>query len=209
MGNDDGTEKTLTSMRIAYRPSDDEIDHDLQTLRTDFDSADLYPSDALVFTGDKTWEEVFDRFEDRLTALGERKSKIRRTLDLLGFRHGIVETVLYQIEAFGKPEKMNEGDAQKIALDQLPDIFEGRPILRSHAGEIVKKYRNEPTSLPEKMGPFKENWVPSDKEAKGVSKVSQLQRAIWQEDLSDDYNNPETFCTLLERLVERHDTAPS
>jgi hypothetical protein len=206
MGNDDGSEKALHSMRIAYRPSDDEVDLDLQTLRTNFDSADVYSFDALVFTGDRRWGEVFDQFEDRLTTLRERKSEVRKTRDLLGFRRGIIETVLYQIGAFGKSEQMSEGDAQKIANEQLPDAFEGRPTLRNHAAEIVKKYRNDPSSLPEKMGQFKENWVPSDEEAMGVSKVSQLQRAIREEPVSDDYNNPETFCELLERLVEHHDT---
>lgn len=123
MGKDDGTGKARHSMRIAYRPSEEEIDPDLQTLRANFDSADLYPSDALVFTGDRTWEEVFDQFENRLKALGERKSKVRRTCDLLSFRHGIIETVLYQAEVFGFVAELADDKAEELASQSGP----GRP----------------------------------------------------------------------------------
>jgi len=123
VGSDDGSKKALHGAQITYRPPDEEADSDLQTLRTDFDSADLYPSDALVFTGDKTWEEVFNQFEDRLKALGEHNSKVRRTCDLLGFRHGIIETVLYQAEAFGSVAELTDEKAEELASQSGP----GRP----------------------------------------------------------------------------------
>lgn len=94
----------------------------------------------------------------------------------------------------------------------LPDIFEGRPTLRDHAAEIVGKYRSDPGSLPEgrgAMGDFKVKWVPDSPNTTGPSKVNTIQRKIREAGLSDEYSSgdPESFCDLVERLVERHDTA--
>ena len=117
MGSDDGSDNALNSMRIAYHPSDDKVNPDLQALRTDFDSADLYPSDKFVFTGDRTWGEVFDRFEIRIESLRERRGKLRKTRELLDFRYAMAETVLFQFEAFGKTVEMTEEKARRLGAD--------------------------------------------------------------------------------------------
>lgn len=135
VGSDDGSKKVLHGAQIAYRPPDEEVDSDLQTLRTDFDSADVYRFDTLVFTGDRRWKEVFDQFEDRLAALGERKSKVRRTRDLLRFRRGIIETVLYQKEAFGSVAELTEEKAKEIASRS----GSGRPTRLDDPEQVLEK----------------------------------------------------------------------
>jgi len=117
----------------------------------------------------------------------------------------LLRSALYDWTLSEALEKMTKG---------FPDIFEGSSVLRIHAAEIVEKYRSNPGSLPEgrgAMGNFKENWVPDSPETEGYSKVQMIQREIQEAGLSDEYSdgNPESFCELVERLVERHDTARS
>ena len=53
------------------------------------------------------------------------------------------------------------------------------------------------------MEAFKE-WVPDGPNAEGRSIVAQMQTAFREEDLSDRYDDPESFCELVKRLLERH-----
>lgn len=122
-GNNSNSEQALSNIRISYRPSHEEVNSDLSVFTTEFDPADLYSFDTLVFNGDQTWKEVFDQFENRLGSLRERKNKILRTRDLLEFRLGIVEMVLYQVEAFGSVGELTEAEAEAIASQSEP----GRP----------------------------------------------------------------------------------
>ena len=85
-----------------------------------------------------------------------------------------------------------------------PDIFSGRRTLPDHAADIVKKYKATPSSLPDNMEPFKENWVPGSEEVEGYSKAQMLVNAVGEEGLTERYDDPESFCELLESLLERH-----
>jgi len=143
--------------------------------------------------------------EDRREEWIDRWGLVRRCRTLVKMLNGRLraiqsarEILLFNHELIGAPD--------------LPDIFEGRPTLRDHAAELVGKYRSDPGSLPEDMEPFKRNWVPDnpgENGTKGISKVNTIQRAIREAGLSDEYSDPESFCDLVERLVEQHDTARS
>ena len=157
--------------------------------------AEKYASDVLphlLLVDEDRREEWIDRWglvrrcRSLIQMLNARLRAIRSAREILLFNHEL------------------------IGAEGLPDIFEGRPTLRDHAAEIVGKYRSDPGSLPEgrsAMGDFKEKWVPDSPESTGYSKVQMIQRAIREAGLSEEYSDPESFCDLVERLVERHDTA--
>lgn len=59
-------------------------------------------------------------------------------------------------------------------------------------------------TLPDNMEPFKENWVPGSEEVEGYSKAQMLVNAVGEEGLAERYDDPESFCELVESLLERH-----
>lgn len=84
------------------------------------------------------------------------------------------------------------------------DIFSGRRTLPDHAEDIVEKYKTAPSSLPDNMEPFKENWVPGSEEVEGYNKAQMLVNAVGEAGLAERYDDPESFCELVESLLERH-----
>jgi hypothetical protein len=150
----------------------------------------------LVLAGADRKEEWIDRWE-----------LVRRCRTL-------IKTLNGRLRAIQSAREIVLFNHELIGGEDLPDIFEGRPTLRDHAAEIVGKYRSDPGSLPEgrgAMGSFKEIWVPDSSDTTGCNKVTMIQRGIREGGLSDQYSDgdPESFCALVERLLERHDTAQS
>lgn len=153
-GDNDTLEETLPSMRVSYHPTEENVDPDLQVFSVDFDAADLHTSDTLVFTGDTTWKEVFDQFGKRLRSLTDRKGKLRRTRELLRFRHGIAETVLYQVEAFGDPKEMTDENARRIAANDHDGTVETPKGWEKNAAMMYAYFCNH--DVPENMGEIDE-----------------------------------------------------
>jgi len=201
---EDGTEKALNRMRISYHPSDEEVDPDLQVLNTDFDSAHLYRSDTVVFTGDRNWREIIDRFDDRIESLREQKDKLRKTRELLNFRHGIAETVLFQFEAFGKTVEMTDEKARRL-VDGDDDRATGTPeTWEKNAAMMHAYFSNHGT--PEYLGDVDEKiedeglldsfshehtWKILKKKswASSVGNIQALEEALerWAADFEDKY----------------------
>jgi hypothetical protein len=169
----------------------------------DFEKDLLYEVDRRSYGLDQTWEELHSGLVDDLESLKEVHKRMRNTVRFIEFRRDAAKKILHYFDLFGTTDG--------ITTPELPDIFEGWEKPKKYATEIVKEYKNDPSSLPEDMEPFKLNWVPESTddqgnvEVKGVSKVSQIHRAMRKGDLSTDkYSDPETFCELLVRLLERH-----
>jgi hypothetical protein len=189
------------STSVRYRPSREELEDweiNPEHIGNPFTRLKISPS--------TTWRQILQQIDERKKPVERRRNRSRRTFDFLDFRLRLLENVLYRFEAFGSVSEMTEEEAESLADSELANIFSGRSTLRSHAETIIQKYRNDPSSLPEGMEAFKE-WVPDDPErdgTKGRSKVSQIQRVLRNKALSDKYDNPETFCDLLERLLRSY-----
>lgn len=155
--------------------------------------------DRQSFRGSESWDDVFESVRSQFEWTKEMCQKARRTVDLLNFRHSIVQTVFYRFRALGDTNELTDEEARNIV--ELPNVFEGRPILLKHAEKVVEKYREDPAGLPEKVGAFKA-WLGTE----GENIVKQLQKAIREANISDRYEdgNPESLCELIEELVERH-----
>jgi hypothetical protein len=150
------------------------------------------------------YRELFEVVRDQVRSYPPEKKKDRLRELLLTERQRVHSDSTPSFDNFSS---LVEYEIEKIDLQGqdtgLPDIFEGRPTLRNYAYTIVEKYIEQPTSLPEKMGRFK-SWVSL---RNGENMVTQLQRAIREANLSDRYNHgdPESFCDLVEKLLQRHD----
>lgn len=183
----------ISNTYVEFTPEPEEL--------KEFDKNHLETSDTSGWGGKKTWEEVVDLLSEQRDLLEEKFEKSLNTVGLVRCRRSAVESVLFRFETLGTVTTMSDSKANSYYLKQLPDIFSGRPSLLQHAEEIVKEYRNNPTSLPDNMSKFRA-WIGTN----GGSILAQLQRAIRQDNLSDHYNhgNPESFCELVDLLVRRH-----
>jgi hypothetical protein len=186
----------LSDINIDIRPENGQYEGK-------FDEDDLHSTDRRLFDGDETWRDVLDSIKRRWEHVKEQHERAVNTKELLRFRLGVIETVLYRFEAYGSVEEMSDTEAQSVVNRDLPDLFSGRPTLRNHAERLVKKYRQRSTSLPDGMEAFKE-WVPDGEDATGRSIVARLQSAYREEEISDRYDDPESFCDLVSRLLEKH-----
>jgi hypothetical protein len=191
-------ESTLKDINIHFNPENN------SNYKVQFEEDDLHRTDQRVFDGDETWRGALESIHQRWEHLEEQHERAVNTKELLRFRLGVIETVLYRFEAYGSVEKMSDTEAQRVVDRELPDIFSGRPTLRNHAERLVKKYRQRSTSLPDGMEAFKE-WVPDGEDATGRSIVASFQGVYRKEEgVSDRYDDPESFCDLVERLLEKH-----
>jgi hypothetical protein len=189
-------ESTLSDISIHFRPENNTHYKDR------FDEDDLHRTERL-FDGDETWRDALESIHQRWEHLEEQHERALNTKEFLRFRAAVVKTVLYRFEAYGSVEEMSDTEAQSVVDRDLPDLFSGHPTLRNHAERLVKKYRQSPTSLPDGMEAFKE-WVPNGKSASGRSIVHSLQRAFREEEVSGRYDDPESFCDLVRRLLGKH-----
>jgi hypothetical protein len=183
--------------KVLYRPSEEKLDE------LDIEPEHVYSLRSQIGTDPSiTWEKVLHDIRGVREMVSHEGARYQRTADLLDFRLRLVKNVIHRFETFGSVEGMTEKEARGIAESQLPDVLNGRPKAREYAEEIVEKYREAPFSLPEKMGEFKEVWIDSN----GTSKVTRLQAEIREAGLSDlwENGNPDSFCMLLEQLVEAH-----
>lgn len=184
-----------SELRIHYRP--EKVDAKVET-------AVLHPSDTEGFSGDETWGHALNSIHDRWTELDTSYQQAYQQQKFLHFYLSVLRVVLNKFEE-DTPVEMDRMESLSTSDQPLPDIFDGRPTLLQHAENIVHKYRGDVTSLPERMGRFKA-WIGPG----GEMAVMQLQRAIRQAGISDKYQNgnPESFCGLIERLVDRHFASP-
>jgi len=143
----------------------------------------------------RLWEEIEDKNHWR--EITEEFRRAKAAVKPLKFRLGIVQ-IVKRFARVGALDKLRSAHR-----DPLPDLFSDRPTLRSHAERLLKKYRQRSTSLPDGMEAFKE-WVPDGEDATGRSIVADLQRAYRKEGVSDRYDDPESFCDLVRRLLEKH-----
>jgi len=191
----------ISDLSIQYLPEDDA----LEWAGIDPDSVSRF--EIRSFDGDTTWSDALERLGKRFDTYETQREQYERSLKVIEFRRRILKNVLHQFETYGSVEEMTEEKAGEIVQEELPDVFEEGSKPLEYAAEIVQKYRRTPSSLPDgsnKMSKFKENWVPDSPNARGDSKVGMLQREIRNANLSDKYSDPESFCDLLERLLERH-----
>ena len=79
------------------------------------DPEDLHSSDRLVFTGDTTWSELIDAFENRLRSFATDKDRVSRVRELLSFRLEIVRVVLSRFDILGEVPEMTQEDARGLA----------------------------------------------------------------------------------------------
>jgi hypothetical protein len=186
----------LSNLSVSFTP-------DPEDCNTEIDEDHLRSVDEQGFNGEETWREVIELLSERWKSLEESLKKARQTANFLSFRLSVVKTVLYRFEVFGDTSPMSDEAAQAAANGEPSQIFENRSTLLSHAEKIVHKYQDDPTSLPETMSQF-QGWLGPN----GESMVTQLQRAIHEAGLSKRYEdgNPESFCELVEALVNRHYT---
>ncbi|MFB6197548.1 MAG: hypothetical protein ABEI52_04670 [Halobacteriaceae archaeon] len=171
----------------------------------------------LYLDGGPAEEYAADVLPHLVLADEERREEWTDLRDLVRRCRTLIKMLNGRLRAIQSAREKLLFNHELIGSEDLPDIFEGRPTLRSHAAEIVGEYRSDPASLPEgrgAMGKFRENWVPDTTDEEGnietgsSSKVNQIQRAIRKVGLSDEYSDsdPESFCDFMERLLERHDT---
>ncbi|MCS4178473.1 hypothetical protein GGP96_003220 [Salinibacter ruber] len=171
---------------------------------TKIDPDNLPPSwEALETKPSTTWREAITQIREQAEEARDKRNRSRRTRRVVEFRAKILNNVLYRFEMFGDTEKISEQDVESSAKEKLPDVFEEGTQPLKYAESIVDKYRNGSDALPEKMGEFQERWVPTDGRAQGPSKVKMIQRQI-PDDLSDRYNDPDSFCQLIWELLEVH-----
>jgi len=198
---DDGSDRRdLKSMRISYPP--DEISAPkLRRSLSDSEMEIAFASAKLECTGDRKWGTVFDELDDIERPRKERRKKLRRTRDLLGFRFAVAELALYRFEAFGDLKEMSEEVLSEVIEEELSDVFNEGSKPLEYAEEIQQVYRENWSPPPRKMRDLKAR-LGED----GESKVTQLQTTIREAELSDRWENgnPESFCKLITRLVKQH-----
>jgi len=153
-----------------------------------------------TITPPRLWKKTEEK--ERWRNRTEQFRRVKAAVKPLKFRVGMVQIV----KRFARVGALDE--LRNATLPVLPDIFNEGTKPLEYATEIVRKYQRDPGSLPDgrdAMGRFKEGWVPDSPNVEGNSKVSQIFRVMRKEpSLSDEYSDPESFCDLLERLLERH-----
>lgn len=92
----------------------------LEKTKSRINREDLHPSDHFEFTGDTTWSEVIDAFEDQLSSFAEEKDRISRVRELLGFRAEIARVVLSRVEMFGEVPDMKDEDTGELTEHSGP-----------------------------------------------------------------------------------------
>jgi hypothetical protein len=76
---------------------------------------------AIQMDPSTTWREALDQLKDKEQSVREKKGRPERTLQVLEFRLGILEDVLYRFEAFGSIERLTEEEAQEAAREAIED----------------------------------------------------------------------------------------
>lgn len=202
--SEDPRPPTISDLTIQYIPEDTALENE----GIDPDSVSRF--EIRSFDGDTTWNDALERLGRRFDTYEKQRKRYDRTLKFIEFRSRILKNVLHRFEAYGSVGTLTVEEAEGIVREELPDIFDEGSKPLEYATEIVRKYQRAPSSLPEgsnKMGKFKERWVPDSPGVEGNSKVGMIQREIRKADLYERYNDPESFCELLERLLERHRVA--
>jgi hypothetical protein len=152
----------------------------------------------LQITPSTNWHDVLSQIAKwRNRIVLPKGRRYQRTADFLDFRLRLLENVLYRFETFGSVSKMTEEEA----LGELPDIFSEGSKPLEYAEEVQGVYEDDWEPPPEKMGDLKARIG-----EKGENKITQLQTVIREAGLSDlwEDRNPESFCSLVVRLVKRH-----
>ena len=183
------------NITVRYRLSNEQLE------KAGIDPDNLDSRQAIQMEPSTTWREALLQIEERKQEMSEQTKRLRRTLRALNFRRDVLEKVLYRFETFGSTEKLTKKEADEAAEEELPDIFKrgSKPLV--YAEEIQDVYENNWCPAPETMGKLKAQIGP-----KGESKTTQLQTIIREAGLSAcwENGNPESFCSLVVRLVERH-----
>jgi len=195
---------SLANLRVSYSPDETfnaKLSAELLISTSDFELENAFSSVRLEPSGDRMWGIVFDELEDLRKMREKRRDKLRRTRDLFRFRYAVAELVLYQFEAFGDTEEMSDEIARKMISEQLPDIFEKDSKPLEYAMEVQEIYEDGWDPSPETMKDLKAKMG-----QKGESKITRLQTEIREAGLSDKWENgnPDSFCSLVVNLVERH-----
>lgn len=105
----------LSDLSIHFRPEKDE------SWGQEFDEDHLHSTDKRTFDGDETWQDAWDSIHQRWEHLEEQHERAANTRELLRFRLGVIETVLYRLEAYGSVEEMTESEAGDIARERRRD----------------------------------------------------------------------------------------
>ncbi|MCS4180181.1 hypothetical protein GGQ07_001621 [Salinibacter ruber] len=120
----DASKTPLSSMEISLPPEAFSAAHseaggsgkiNFEKVRSRMDPEDLHSSDRLVFTGDTTWSELIDAFENRLRSFATDKDRVSRVRELLSFRLEIVRVVLSRFDILGEVPEMTQEDARGLA----------------------------------------------------------------------------------------------
>jgi hypothetical protein len=107
---------SLSDVTISYTPKEDVLPlFGLHQKYREYDSDSFDSAFTRSFSGDTTWEEVFESLKEQRDAHIERKNRTVKTAKLLRFRLSVIETVLYRFETFGSVDRLTEGEAMEIA----------------------------------------------------------------------------------------------
>lgn len=127
----------LSNLTIRYEVTEEAL-HRFQLPRgygyDEFDLESFQNWPFSRFSGDTTWESVFESLKKHLKLARDHESRATRTLKFLRFRLSIVGTVLYRYEVFGSVYEMTDEEAQEIADKTSP----GRKRRIENPDEILK-----------------------------------------------------------------------
>lgn len=192
----DGPDRHRENIIVRYRCSDEELERkgiDLKNLNSPRLAVEMKPS--------MTWRDALQQIKEKRNSVGDKRRTPKNTARVLDFRLRILENVIYRFETFGSVEALTKQSARDLTDEQLPDIFSSGSKLLEYAEEVQEVYKSDwdPT-----LGSMKNLKAQLGK--KGDSKITQLQTKIRESGLSDHWENgnPESFCSLIVRLVNRH-----
>jgi len=104
-----------SDVNIHFRPENN------THYKDQFEEDDLHRTDQRLFDGDETWRDALESIHQRWEHLEEQHERAVNTRELLRFRLGVIETVLYRFEAYGSVEEMTESEAGDIARERRRD----------------------------------------------------------------------------------------
>jgi hypothetical protein len=109
----------LSNLKIRYEVTDEALDQ-FEIPQEEFDSESFQSWPVRSFSGNATWESVFESLKNHINFTLRNEKRAAKTLQFLRFRLSIVETVLYRFEAFSSVEEMTEEGTLQIEEENAP-----------------------------------------------------------------------------------------
>jgi hypothetical protein len=186
-------ESTLKDINIHFNPENN------SNYKVQFEEDDLHRTDQRVFDGDETWRGALESIHQRWEHLEEQHERAGNTKELLRFRLGVIETVLYRFEAYGSVEEMTEEEAQEIVSEQ-GEVVSPIPGYRGaeYAIEAKQVLKEMPITTFSAL-----NREMEEATVGGESKVDTVKRNIGYDDLPKEEKKFPRFREMLKKKVDQ------